>query len=74
MTVDHLSRKKPVNAAPDPRHWKALALLCVAFFIVILDGPLEQAGSGADGLRLSGWMRRSLRFVHTAVITRSSCA
>jgi hypothetical protein len=26
-----------VNAAPDARRWKALALLYVAFFVVILD-------------------------------------
>jgi hypothetical protein len=26
-----------LNSQPDPRRWKALALLCVAFFMVILD-------------------------------------
>ncbi len=25
------------QAAPDPRRWKALALLCSAFFMVVLD-------------------------------------
>jgi EmrB/QacA subfamily drug resistance transporter len=33
-----------VNAAPDPRRWKALALLCVAFFMVILDAQIVILG------------------------------
>jgi hypothetical protein len=43
-TVDHLSRTEPVNAAPDPRQWKALALLCVAFSMVILDARIVILG------------------------------
>ena len=27
-------------AQPDPRRWKALALLCTAFFMVILDSAI----------------------------------
>src|SRR4051812_15093690 len=37
----HASRPPEVcrmaSAAPDPRRWKALALLCSAFFMVVLD-------------------------------------
>src|SRR3954468_15775684 len=28
------------HTAPDPRRWKALALLCTAFFMVILDSSI----------------------------------
>ena len=31
------SRRMEPGAAPDPRRWQALALVCVAFFMVILD-------------------------------------
>jgi EmrB/QacA subfamily drug resistance transporter len=30
----------PISAQPDPRRWKALALLCTAFFMVILDSAI----------------------------------
>src|ERR1700754_2263413 len=30
----------PLTAEPDPRRWKALALLCTAFFMVILDSAI----------------------------------
>jgi EmrB/QacA subfamily drug resistance transporter len=33
-----------MNAEPDPRRWKALALLCVAFFMVILDAQIVILG------------------------------
>jgi EmrB/QacA subfamily drug resistance transporter len=33
-----------VNSQPDPRRWKALALLCVAFFMVILDAQIVILG------------------------------
>jgi EmrB/QacA subfamily drug resistance transporter len=33
-----------VNAQPDPRRWKALALLCLAFFMVILDAQIVILG------------------------------
>src|SRR6201991_2588164 len=29
-----------MNSSPDPRRWKALALLCTAFFMVILDSAI----------------------------------
>jgi MFS family permease len=29
-----------MNSRPDPRRWKALALLCTAFFMVILDSAI----------------------------------
>src|SRR4051795_6671281 len=29
-----------MNSTPDPRRWKALALLCTAFFMVILDSAI----------------------------------
>ena len=31
---------RPRTAPPDPRRWKALALLCAAFFMVILDSSI----------------------------------
>lgn len=30
----------PLQAAPDPRRWKALAVLCTAYFMVILDSQI----------------------------------
>lgn len=33
-----------LNPHPDPRRWKALALLCVAFFMVILDAQIVILG------------------------------
>jgi MFS family permease len=30
----------PTRDVPDPRRWWALALLCAAFFMVILDGTI----------------------------------
>ena len=47
-----------LNSQPDPRRWKALALLCVAFFMVILDAQIvilglpsieAELGFSADG-------------------------
>src|ERR687896_686185 len=32
--------RHPSPPAPDPRRWKALALLCTAFFMVILDSAI----------------------------------
>src|ERR1700710_2100805 len=33
-------RTTPIQPEPDPRRWKALALLCTAFFMVILDSAI----------------------------------
>ena len=30
----------PSDDAPDPRRWQALALVCVAFFMTVLDGTI----------------------------------
>jgi EmrB/QacA subfamily drug resistance transporter len=35
-----MSAPPPTPTAPDPRRWKALALLCTAFFMVILDSSI----------------------------------
>jgi len=35
-----LARSEPVDAAPDPRRWRALALLAVAQFVVVLDASI----------------------------------
>ncbi|HEV8527137.1 MAG TPA: hypothetical protein VGS60_06225 [Actinomycetes bacterium] len=54
------------RTAPDPRRWWALALLCGAFFMVILDAAIvtvalpsieEELGFSAQGLQwvVSGW-------------------
>jgi EmrB/QacA subfamily drug resistance transporter len=37
-------RKEPVGPDPDPLRWKALALLCLAFFMVILDAQIVILG------------------------------
>src|SRR3954452_23093852 len=34
------SQHTPLAMPPDPRRWKALALLCTAFFMVILDSAI----------------------------------
>ena len=48
---------EPVEAAPtpDPRRWRALALVCVAFFMVVLDVSIVNVAlpSVANDLRLS---------------------
>lgn len=45
----------PRNRQPDPRRWRALALLCLAFFMVILDAQIVILGlpSIEDDLGLS---------------------
>ncbi|MFD5074929.1 MFS transporter [Streptomyces sp. NPDC058371] len=45
----------PIVAGPDPRRWRALALLCVAGFMVILDSQIVVLAlpSIADGLDFS---------------------
>jgi EmrB/QacA subfamily drug resistance transporter len=52
-------------AAPDPRRWRALALVCVAFFVVILDVSIVNVAlpSVAEDLELS---QSSLQWIVTA--------
>ena len=40
MTASPPSTPRATASAPDPRRWKALALLCTAFFMVILDSSI----------------------------------
>src|SRR4051812_9595094 len=40
MTASPPSTPSMTTSAPDPRRWKALALLCTAFFMVILDSSI----------------------------------
>ena len=40
MTASHPITTLPTEPEPDPRRWKALALLCTAFFMVILDSAI----------------------------------
>jgi EmrB/QacA subfamily drug resistance transporter len=40
MATAQLDRTPDRRPAPDPRRWRALALLCMAFFMVILDGAV----------------------------------
>jgi EmrB/QacA subfamily drug resistance transporter len=43
----------PTTSAPDPRRWKALALLCTAFFMVILDSAIVVVALPSIGADLS---------------------
>jgi EmrB/QacA subfamily drug resistance transporter len=40
MSVSPHPRTSATDAEPDPRRWKALGLLCTAFFMVILDSAI----------------------------------
>jgi EmrB/QacA subfamily drug resistance transporter len=40
MTTSPRHGTSATNSQPDPRRWKALALLCTAFFMVILDSAI----------------------------------
>src|SRR5215208_3430551 len=40
MTASPPSTPSATASVPDPRRWKALALLCTAFFMVILDASI----------------------------------
>jgi EmrB/QacA subfamily drug resistance transporter len=43
----------PISSEPDPRRWKALALLCTAFFMVILDSAIVVVALPSIGADLS---------------------
>src|SRR3954469_6029471 len=43
----------PIPSEPDPRRWKALALLCTAFFMVILDSAIVVVALPSIGADLS---------------------
>src|ERR1700751_6444208 len=47
------------NAVPDPRRWQALALVCVAFFMTVLDGSIVNVALPSIG--------RSLHFSPTGL-------
>src|SRR5262245_39231545 len=57
---DDMHRRLEMRTEPDPRRWWALALLCGAFFMVILDAAIvtvalpsieEDLGFSAQGLQ-----------------------
>jgi EmrB/QacA subfamily drug resistance transporter len=50
---------------PDPRRWRALALLCGAFFMVILDGTIVLVALPSIGADL-GFSEQSLQWVLSA--------
>jgi len=53
------------QAAPDPRRWKALALLCSAFFMVVLDIAIVNVALPSIGEELE-FSRENLQWVVTA--------
>src|SRR3989440_2748097 len=52
-------------AAPDPRRWKALALVCAAFFMTVLDVSIVNVAVPSIGRSLD-FSRDSLQWVITA--------
>src|SRR3989440_8796554 len=52
-------------AAPDPRRWKALALVCAAFFMTVLDVSIVNVALPSIGKALD-FSRESLQWVITA--------
>jgi EmrB/QacA subfamily drug resistance transporter len=56
---------RPVPAALDPRRWWALALLCGAFFMVLLDGTITIVALPSIGADL-GFARQDLPWVLSA--------
>ena len=52
---------------PDPRRWKALALLCAAFFMVILDSAIVVVALPSIDSDL-GFSRSSLQWVLSAYL------
>src|SRR6185312_1937516 len=44
---------RPITSELDPRRWKALALLCTAFFMVILDSAIVVVALPSIGADLS---------------------
>jgi EmrB/QacA subfamily drug resistance transporter len=55
----------PTRNAPDPRRWWALALLCGAFFMVILDGTIVLVALPSIGADL-GFSKQDLPWVLSA--------
>ncbi|MBA3329765.1 MAG: MFS transporter [Actinobacteria bacterium] len=53
------------DTAPDPRRWKALALLCSAFFMVVLDVAIVNVALPSIGTDLQ-FAREDLQWVVTA--------
>ena len=49
---------------PDPRRWRALALVCVAFFMVVLDVAIVNVA--LPTIRPNWTSRRNLQWVITA--------
>ena len=54
-----------VTTAPDPRRWKALALVCVAFFMTILDVSIVNVALPSIGEALD-FSRENLQWVISA--------
>ena len=52
---------------PDPRRWRALALLCDAFFMVILDSAIVVVGAALDRCR-PGFSAQGLQWVISAYL------
>ena len=55
----------PTRSVPDPRRWWALALLCGAFFMVILDGTIVLVALPSIGADL-GFSEQGLQWVLSA--------
>src|SRR5688500_6156001 len=55
----------PTTAVPDPRRWWALALLCGAFFMVLLDGTIVLVALPSIGADL-GFSEQDLQWVLSA--------
>jgi EmrB/QacA subfamily drug resistance transporter len=53
MTDSSPDDPRPTGSEPDPRRWKALALLCTAFFMVILDSAIVVVALPSIGADLS---------------------
>jgi MFS family permease len=61
MTTQHTD----VSGQPDPRRWWALALLCGAFFMVILDANIVIVGLPSIDAEL-GFSEQGLQWVISA--------
>src|SRR5256886_11427074 len=59
------SKEQPMNAAPDPMRWKALAVVCAAFFMTILDVSIVTVALPSIGRSLH-FTRDNLQWVVTA--------
>src|SRR6266516_3411505 len=53
------------SAVPDPRRWKALALVCAAFFMTVLDVSIVNVALPSIGKALN-FSRDNLQWVITA--------